>query len=97
MLGKCLWKIHKAKLMSSGESPSQKKTAEVIETFWLALRNSPRRKDPKSQEPLIEPIYKLVVILHKLVLLKAIEVSCPCSNSRTFINIMSSIRKLSPM
>lgn len=76
MLGKCLWKIHTlgpnnndledndaSKLRFKHNSASR-----VFEAFWEAVKTTPERKDPGKQEPILEPIYKVVTILYKLVL-----------------------------
>lgn len=65
MLAKCLWKMHK----SGTEDPVGKRAPSadlVVEALLNAIETLPTKKE-KTREPIIEPHYKLLSILHKLV------------------------------
>jgi hypothetical protein len=64
MLGKCLWKMHTAsdEISSQMNKPTSQ---DVIEAFTRAIEVLPRKDGRK--EPVLEPHYKLVSIVHKLV------------------------------
>ena len=65
MLSKCLWKMHN----SDTDDPVGKRApgAElVIEALLSAIETLPAKKE-KNREPIIEPHYKLVSLVHKLV------------------------------
>jgi hypothetical protein len=64
MLGKCLWKM----LNSQSVEKSKRKVEvdEVIDAFTAAVEASPERKD-RSSDYVLEPHFKLVSIIHKLV------------------------------
>ena len=65
MLAKCLWKMYK----SGKEDPVGKRAPGadlVIEALLNAIEALPAKKE-KNREPIIEPHYKLVSIMHKLV------------------------------
>jgi len=64
MLGKCMWKLHNNRDRQEGRGPS----ANQIEKAYLnSIKVSPGRKEAKGQEPIFEPIYKLIILAHKLV------------------------------
>ncbi|KAJ9645967.1 Histone transcription regulator 3 [Coniosporium tulheliwenetii] len=65
MLGKCLWKMHTADPQLRGRSKPVDGRA-VIESFTQAIETVPERKDGR-REPILEPHYKLVSIVHKIV------------------------------
>ncbi|QDS75781.1 hypothetical protein FKW77_008870 [Venturia effusa] len=66
MLGKCLWKMFTASPEVLGRAtPPQKE--EVIKAFTRAIETLPSRRDNRK-EPTLEPHYKLLVIVHKMVL-----------------------------
>ena len=71
MLGKCLWKMYSASESTRG---SQKPPAmqKIIDTFCNAIEAVPERK---SKEPILEPHYKLVSIIWKLVQRKDLDPS----------------------
>ncbi|TID25413.1 hypothetical protein E6O75_ATG04618 [Venturia nashicola] len=74
MLGKCLWKMFTASAEVRGRAdPPQRE--EVIKAFTRAIQTLPSRRDSRK-EPILEPHYKLLVIVHKMVMredLKAAE------------------------
>lgn len=75
MLGKCLWKMYKCREETRGRAP-QISHIEIIEAFKRAIELLPERRDSRHPEkdPTLEPHYKLVSIVHKLVQLRRILV-----------------------
>lgn len=74
MLGKCLWKMFTAspEVRGRGDPPQQD---EVIKAFTRAIETLPSRRDSRK-EPILEPHYKLLIIVHKMVMrqdLKPVE------------------------
>lgn len=62
MLGKCLWKMFR-----SSERPKSQRVVEVeevIDAFSEAVERAPKKE--KSSDPILEPHFKLVSIVHKL-------------------------------
>ena len=76
MLGKCLWKMHTATEDQVGQSlrPSKR---HVIMAFTRAVEAVPREKRDKK-EVTLEPHYKLVSIVHKLVMRRSLEPAEAC-------------------
>lgn len=76
MLGKCLWKMHNCGDEIRGQAPRINHT-EVLAAFTRAVKLLPERRDNRHSEkdPTLEPHYKLVSIVHKLVQSKKIQVS----------------------
>ena len=74
MLGKCLWKCH---LKSANpDQPGQFENAQhAMTAFQKALDIMPARKDPAKQELILEPIYKIIAVVHKLVERGEVQVS----------------------
>lgn len=70
MLGKCLWKMYTADESIRGDrkAPAMQ---DVLDCFKQAIDASPTKK---GKEPILEPHYKLVSIVHKLVLRKDLDV-----------------------
>jgi len=70
MLGKCLWKMHTASediRMSRDIVPTAK---EVLDSFIRAIELIPdkdKKDSREKKEPVLEPHYKLVSIVHKMV------------------------------
>ncbi|KAK4541190.1 hypothetical protein LTR36_008264 [Oleoguttula mirabilis] len=67
LLGKCLWKMHAAPdhVRQHDEPPSAE---TVVATFLKTIDLLPDKKDSREKrEPTLEPHYKLVTIVHKLV------------------------------
>lgn len=62
MLGKCLWKMFR----STNRPKSQRavEVEEVIDAFSEAVERVPKKE--KSSDPILEPHFKLVSIVHKL-------------------------------
>jgi hypothetical protein len=65
MLGKCLWKMYTAsdEIREGQKAPSLQ---EVMDCFTRAIETLPNRRDSRK-EPTLEPHYKLVSIVNKLV------------------------------
>jgi hypothetical protein len=74
MLGKCYWKMYcKADEEYDVRVTANKPTMEtVLNAFINAARTVPKPKDSR-QEPILEPHYKLVSIVHKLVMMRVME------------------------
>ncbi|KAF4630688.1 hypothetical protein G7Y89_g7450 [Cudoniella acicularis] len=74
MLGKCLWKMFvKAADEWDPKVKATKPSMEsVVGSFVKAIKTVPKPKDGR-QEPILEPHYKLVSIVHKLVMLGAMQ------------------------
>ncbi|KUJ07603.1 uncharacterized protein LY89DRAFT_631177 [Mollisia scopiformis] len=74
MLGKCLWKMY----CKADEEWDEKLRATrpsvdaVLRAFVNSIRHVPKPRDSR-QEPVLEPHYKLVSIVHKLVTMRALE------------------------
>jgi len=64
MLGNCLWKMYTGGNRSG--SLSSKAVNKILASFLKAVEHTPPRKDPNRQDPILEPINKLVSIVHKL-------------------------------
>jgi hypothetical protein len=64
MLGKCLWKMFNSPSDEQGRRKVE--VDEVIDAFTAAVETSPERKD-RSTDYVLEPHFKLVSIIHKLV------------------------------
>ena len=71
MLGKSLWKMynHPGKASEVG-------LHGMLDAFTKAIENVPERRDSRhpEKEPILEPHYKLVSVVHKLVQKKHIMV-----------------------
>ena len=68
MLGKCLWKMHTA--ASLGSCDRRPDAQQVLTTFIRAIEFIPdsNKKDSREKrEPVLEPHYKLVSVVHKLI------------------------------
>lgn len=73
MLGKCKWKMYSKVGDESGKGLAKKPTvASVLAPFVRAIQTVPKPRDSR-QEPILEPHYKLVSIVHKLVVNGAME------------------------
>ena len=73
MLGKCLWKIHSRQITSR----SQAGLVETLEAYTTAIQCVPEKRDNRhpDKDPVLEPHYKLVSTVHKLVQKRYISVS----------------------
>lgn len=71
MLGKCLWKIH----CGPEELHPVVKHRTVLDAFKKAIRYVPGKRDHRhiDKDPILEPHYKLVSIVHKLVQKKEVS------------------------
>jgi hypothetical protein len=74
MLGKCLWKMHSAPLETLQPNDMPPSAPKVFESFIRALELVPGRnsRDNKSQ-PILEPHYKLLIIVHKMYMRQSIS------------------------
>ena len=72
MLGKCLWKMH-----NHPGKESENSLRHTLNAFIRAIEIVPERRDSRhpEKEPILEPHYKLVSVVHKLVQKKEITVS----------------------
>jgi hypothetical protein len=78
MLGKCLWKMWTGLVRDSPEDSANISFDDVLKSFSKAISKLPSRDSRK--EPILEPHYKLVSVVHKLVIAEALEV---CTQYRT--------------
>lgn len=72
MIGKCLWKLLIAESNHNRPKALQMKR-DMIKSFTRAIECLPNKKDGK-REPILEPHYKLVSVVHKLVMKGQISV-----------------------
>lgn len=73
-LGKCLWKMY-CNAPKQSDRPS---IDAIINEFCESINLLPRKKDTK-REPVLEPHYKLVSIVHKMVTRRYIDPTEGCS------------------
>ncbi|KAI4166349.1 MAG: hypothetical protein LQ342_000239 [Letrouitia transgressa] len=68
MLGKCLWKMFKSNDQLRGHNRCIE-LAPVLDTFKRALETLQERRENRHSEkdPILEPHYKIVAVIHKLV------------------------------
>ncbi|KAI9841516.1 MAG: Histone transcription regulator 3 [Thelocarpon superellum] len=67
MLGKCLWKMYRHwKLTQPTSSSVLVQIGDVLHVLIRAIETIPERRSER-QEPILEPHYKLVSVIHKLV------------------------------
>ncbi|KAI7561118.1 hypothetical protein KC317_g9276 [Hortaea werneckii] len=67
MLSKCLWKMHTATDQERNHKPGPS-VKEVLNALHTAIDLLPDKKEGKEKrEPILEPHYKLVSIVHKMV------------------------------
>lgn len=77
MLSKCLWKLHQ-------RSDGRKSSIKVVQnSLSRAVELTPRRRDPNRQDPVLDPIYKTVIITHKLV---SVRKELDAVDGATYIN-----------
>ncbi|KAI5211044.1 hypothetical protein E4T38_01567 [Aureobasidium subglaciale] len=73
-LGKCLWKMY-----CNTPKPSDAPNIDaIINEFCESINLLPRKKDSK-REPILEPHYKLVSVVHKMVTRRCIDAAEGCS------------------
>jgi len=67
MLGKCLWKMYTSGYSTGQDAPPGPQ--EALEAFTMAIQCVPEKKDNRhpDRDPVLEPHYKLVSVVHKLV------------------------------
>ncbi|RAL07102.1 putative transcriptional corepressor of histone genes (Hir3) [Aspergillus homomorphus CBS 101889] len=80
MLSKCLWKMYSCDDAVRGTS-KQIELDTLLDSLLDAIDALPQRRDSRS-EPIFEPHYKLVTIVHKLVRRGALE---PADASKTLL------------
>lgn len=68
MLGKCLWKMHNCSEEVRGRA-RKISHVEALDAFTRAIELLPQRRDSRHPEKqlTLEPHYKLVSVVHKLV------------------------------
>ncbi|KID95013.1 transcriptional corepressor, partial [Metarhizium majus ARSEF 297] len=69
MLGKCLWKMYQTPQdgLDSSDQKSPITMAMVLDTLKTSIEVAQSARKSKNSDPILEPHYKLVSILHKLV------------------------------
>ncbi len=72
MLAKCLWKMYSCG-DSIAENHRRPDYQEILDACVQAIDTLPERKDNR-QEAILEPHYKLVAIVHKLVKRRKLQV-----------------------
>jgi hypothetical protein len=81
MLGKCLWKMYctnsdaalaAASRMEAFQPTKGPTWEEVTDAFVSAIENLPEKRE-RGREPVLEPHYKLVSIVHKLFQRRAVD------------------------
>jgi len=70
MLGKCFWKMYRNPANEKVRRPV--KVQDVVDAFTDAVSRVPKKE--RSTDPILEPHYKLVSIVHKLQNMKVIPV-----------------------
>lgn len=75
MLGKCLWKMYNCSAEVRGRAPKIG-FVHALEAFTRAIKLLPERRDNRHPEkqPTLEPHYKLVSVIHKLVQARRLRV-----------------------
>ena len=73
MLGKCLWKLHSSQINPISQGVPQ----EALNAYTTAIQCLPEKRDNRhpDKDPVLEPHYKLVSTVHKLVQRRYISVS----------------------
>ncbi|EJP63750.1 transcriptional corepressor, putative [Beauveria bassiana ARSEF 2860] len=71
MLAKCYWKLFRnPEKLSEGESKTKITTGMILDALKKSTAAAYKPRKSKSQEPILEPHYKVVSILHKMVVAK---------------------------
>ena len=75
MLGKCLWKMYNCDSHIRG-NVQQISYQLALDAFRRAIETLPERRDSRHPEkdPTLEPHYKLVSVVHKLVQTRRLQV-----------------------
>ncbi|KAF4306121.1 Tetratricopeptide-like helical [Botryosphaeria dothidea] len=71
MLGKCLWKMHTTQ-EGTIQPKNRPSVGEVVAAFTKAIEELPGKKGSRG-EPILEPHYKILAILYKLVQRRELE------------------------
>lgn len=71
MLGKCLWKILSTQDEDDGDK-RQRTVSAMLDCFETAIKTLPARE--ARRDPVLEPHYKLVSVVHKLISRGLVEV-----------------------
>lgn len=72
MLGKCLWKMWTSPVEDLSPKAMRVEFDDALECISQAIEKLPSRDSRK--DPILEPHYKLVSMVHKLVTVEALEV-----------------------
>ena len=86
MLGKCLWKLYGSPRVSDVDP------GEPLDAFIRAIECAPEKRDSRhpDRDPILEPHYKLVSVVHKLVHRGRI----PCEEGAQMLTVSSHTRKV---
>ena len=88
MLGKCLWKMHNCDYHIRGNV--QRISYQLaLDAFRRAIDTLPEKRDGRHPEkdPTLEPHYKLVSVVHKLVQTRRLQVrGIPAAQSKSPLN-----------
>jgi hypothetical protein len=79
MLGKCLWKMWTSPAEDLPPNAKRPEFDDALECIARAIEKLPSRDSRK--DPILEPHYKLVSMVHKLVTVEALEVRDPFCNT----------------
>lgn len=73
-LGRCLWKMYNCddEIRGSRQAPH---LDEILDVLANAIKTLPQRKDNRY-DPIIEPHYKIISVIHKLVTRGMLTVRC---------------------
>ncbi|KAL3420940.1 Histone transcription regulator 3-like protein [Phlyctema vagabunda] len=72
MLGKCLWKLYCKAPVDEKDRASRPNMSDFLQSFVRAIETAPKQKDTRS-ELTLEPHYKLMSIVHRLVMMRDME------------------------
>ena len=95
MLGKCLWKMYNCSEEIRGKA-KRPDYGVILEAFKRAIEAVPDRRDNRhpEKEPILEPHYKLVSIIHKLVQKGRLHVRGILSSFVVSANLLVGYRRL---
>lgn len=93
MLGKCLWKMHNCSEEVRGRA-RKISYVEALDAFTRAIELLPERRDSRHPEKqlTLEPHYKLVSVVHKLVQSRRLQPEAGCN----YLNASFYARKIPP-
>ena len=94
MLGKVLWKMHNYGDNARGNSKHIGYQA-VIDTFVRAIESCPNKRDSRhpDKDPILEPHYKLVSVVHKLRISSTITVGEPAVSCVELANMTLQVQE----